>query len=120
MTQTTDEIVALEKRFWTEANKPETFTDLVMDDAITVIEPMGFITKQQAASMPAEQPWTDVQMHDLVVHQLTADVVVLAYHGQGRQGDAEPYRGSIASVYVRHDGKWRLAMTSHQPWKPGD
>jgi hypothetical protein len=121
MSQTTDEIIGLERRLWTEANDPRTLETVAIDEAITVIEPMGFITKQQAISMPSEHPWTDVRMTDIEVHQVTDDCVTLAYHGEGRQeGRAEPYRGSIASVYVRRDGRWQLALTSHQPWQPND
>ena len=119
MSDTTDQILALEKRFWTEADNAATFTDLVLDDAIMVIEPMGFISKQQAVSMPAEKPWIDVEMSDVQVRQISPDLVILAYHGQGRhEGDAEPCRGSIASAYAKQDRKWRLALSSHQPWKP--
>ncbi|HET8586397.1 MAG TPA: nuclear transport factor 2 family protein [Candidatus Limnocylindria bacterium] len=121
MSKSTDEIIALERRLWTESDDPATLGEIVLDEAITVIEPMGFITKQQAMGMPAEHPWRDVQMTDIVAHQVTDDCVTLAYHGQGRQeGRDEPYRGSIASVYVRRDGRWQLALTAHQPWKPSE
>jgi len=119
MTETTDEIIGLERRLWTESNDSRTLEQVAIDEAITVIEPMGFITKQQAVSMPAEHPWTDVRMTDIVAHQVTDDCVTLAYHGEGRQeGREKPYRGSIASVYVRRDGRWQLALTAHQPWTP--
>lgn len=119
MTNITDEIIALERRLWTESDNPATLREIVLDEAISVIEPMGFITKQQAMGMPAEHPWTDVRMTDVVVHQVTDDCITLAYHGQGTQeGRDEPYRGSIASVYVKREGRWQLALTAHQPWKP--
>lgn len=121
MTEITDEILVLEKRFWTEADNPGQFRDHVADEAIMVIEPMGFIDKQQFVAMPAEKPWIDVEMSDVRVRQLSPDCVILAYHGQGRhEGDEEPYRGSIASVYLKRDGKWQLALSSHQPWKPAE
>ena len=119
MSQTTDEIIELERRLWDGAADPKAMTEHLIDEAISVIEPMGFVTKQELAAMPADKPWTDVQMHDIVVNQVTDDCVTLAYHGEGRQeGRAEPYRGSIASVYVKRDGRWQLALTSHQPWNP--
>jgi hypothetical protein len=69
--------------------------------------------------MTADKPYTDVEMLDVVLRQLTPDCVILAYHGQGsRDGDEAPYHGSIASTYVKQDGRWRLALTAHQPWKP--
>jgi hypothetical protein len=88
---------------------------------ISVIEPMGFIEKQQAVKMAADKPWKDVQMQDVVLHQVTPDCVIVAYHGQGRRdGDEAPHRSSIASTYVKRDGRWQLALTAHQPWKPGE
>lgn len=119
MANITDAIVALEKRFWTEADKPETFGELAAEEALMVIEPMGVIEKHQAMQMPAEKPWIDVEMTDIHVRQLSPELVVLAYHGRGRhEGDEEPFMGSIASVYFKRDGRWQLAMTAHQPWKP--
>ena len=121
MSKNTDEVIALEKRFWTEAHDPGFFDKHLADEAISVIEPMGFIDKQQAVAMPADKPWQEVEMTDVHVHELTTDCIVLAYHGQGRhEGDNEPYRASIASTYVRRDGAWQLALTAHQPWKPNE
>jgi Domain of unknown function (DUF4440) len=113
----TDEILKLEERLWTEADRPETFREVVADQGISVIEPMGAIDKERALSMPADAPWVDVEMRDVVIRAITPEVVVLAYHGSGRRSsDGMPYRGSIASTYVRIDGRWQLALTAHQPW----
>jgi Domain of unknown function (DUF4440) len=118
-TDVTNEILALERRFWTEADDPDTFRELVADGGISVIEPMGAIEKDQAISMTAEAPWADVQMTDVIVRAITPDVVILAYHGSAKGAkDGKPYRGSIASTYARVDGQWKLAMSAHQPWEP--
>jgi hypothetical protein len=118
---TTDEILALEKRFWTEADDPRFFEENTADDLITVLEPMGFIDKQQGLKMMADKPWTKVEMTDVQIRQPIPDCVLLAYHGQGsHDGDDEPYRGSIASTYIRRNGRWQLTLTAHQPWKPKD
>lgn len=119
MSQTTDEILALERRFWTEADNPRFFEENLASDGISVIEPMGFIEKAQAVRMTADKPWTDVEMDDVYVRQVAPDCVILAYHGRGsREGDEKPYLGSVASTYVRRDGRWQLALTAHQPWEP--
>jgi len=44
----TKEILAIEKGFWTEAHDPRYLEENMADDAINVIEPMGFIDKQHA------------------------------------------------------------------------
>lgn len=119
MTKAVEEVIAIEKGFWTKADKPDYFKEHLADDAISVIEPMGFIDKGQVIKMPAEKPWKDVEMLDVYAREVTPDCVILAYHGKGRRdGDSEPYQGSIASTYIRTGGRWLLAISAHQPWKP--
>ncbi len=119
MTQAVDEVVALERGFWTNADDRHYFEENLADGSITVIEPVGFIDKVGALRMISDRPWTRVEMTDLTIREVTPDCVILAYHGSGlREGDDRPYRGSVASTYIRRDGRWRLALTAHQPWKP--
>ncbi len=114
-----DEITAIEKGFWIHADDGSYFTNNIVEGGLSVIEPMGFVERDQVAKNPAEAPWRDVEMLDLKIRQVTPDVVILAYHGRGRtDGQDAPYEGSIASTYVRQDGKWKMAISSHQPWKP--
>ena len=117
MRDVTNDVLAIEKGFWTEAHNPAYFAEHIAEGGLTVIEPMGFVEKEQAVAMTADRPWDGVEMLDVTLRQITPDCVVLAYHGRGRRaGDLRPYTGSIASAYVRQDGHWRLAISAHQPW----
>jgi len=49
MSQITDEIVALEKRFWTDANDRAYFAERFADDGITVLS-TGFVDKETASA----------------------------------------------------------------------
>ena len=119
MSNATDEILEIEMGFWTKATDPHYFEDHMADRALSVIEPMGFVEKAQVVKMPAEQAWTDVEMLDVQVRQITPECVILAYHGRGQRSDQKsPYEGSIASTYLRINGAWQLVLSSHQPWKP--
>ena len=121
MGEIADEILAIEKGFWTQVDDPRFFEENLADEGISVIEPMGFIEKRQAVQMTADKPYQNVEMKDVVLHQVTPDCVILAYHGQGTTGgDEAPHRSSIASTYVKKNGRWQLALTAHQPWKPED
>jgi hypothetical protein len=121
MSDATDQIVEIEKGFWTQADDSGYFQEHMAEGGLSVMEPMGFIEKKQAMEMTAEKPWKTVTMDDLQVRQVTPECVILTYHGTGhRDGDAKPYQGSIASTYVRDGGRWLLALTSHQPWIPKD
>jgi hypothetical protein len=113
-------VVALERRFWDEANNPQFFRETLADDGGTVFEPMGFIDKASAVKMAEEsEAWTDVEMKDVRTIQIAPDVLAVIYHGRGnRAASGEPYQGSITSVYARRDGGWKLVLTVHQPWNP--
>ena len=115
-----DEIISLERRFWEEANNPELFQNYFAEDGLTIFEPMGYIEKNQAMEMSSKgKPFKDVKLEDIHIRELTPDCVALAYHGEGvREGDSEPYRGSICSVYVRRNNRWQMAVTDHQAWNP--
>ncbi len=121
MNDATDDVLAIEKGLWTEADAPQYFGEHLAEGALTVIEPMGFVEKQQAMAMTADRPWDQVEMLDVQVRHITPHCVIVAYHGRGRRGgDEKPYAGSIASAYVRQDGHWRMAISAHQPWTPKD
>jgi hypothetical protein len=120
MSKDTDEVMAIERSLWTNANDPRVYEQTMIDGAISVIEPMGFIEKAQAIAYSAKgKPFNGVHMKDVVMREITPECIVLAYHGEATHvGEDKPYRGSISSVYVKKDGRWQLAMTAHQPWQP--
>jgi len=120
MSKDTDQVIAIERRLWHQANDPKVYQEAMVEGAISVIEPLGFIEKQQAVEYSSKgKPFSGVEMVDLVVRQITPDCIVLAYHGEGTHvGEDKPYQGSISSAYVKKDGRWQLALTAHQPWKP--
>ena len=118
MSKSADEIVQVEKGFWSRSNDSAYFAANIADDSVTVIEPMGFIEKPMAVeSTKGAKPFTDVQFRDVIVREIAPNVAMLVYHGQGVRVDGKPYQGSICSVYVRRDGRWQSVLTAHQPWK---
>lgn len=120
MSEHTDAVVELERRFWREANNPAYFQETFADDGMTILEPVGVITKARAMTLSAHaKPWDEVHMQDIATRELAPDCVAVTYRGTARrEGDAEPYHARIASVYVFRDGRWQLGMTSHQQWDP--
>jgi hypothetical protein len=119
MSTTTDEVLAIERGFWDNADSPAFFEKTIADGGITVIEPMGAIPKPMAVQAAGQgERWVDLEMTDVVANQVGADCVVLAYHARAkRASDGTPYQGSIASTYLRNGDFWQLALTCHQPWK---
>jgi hypothetical protein len=114
------QVLALEEKFWSNANDAAFFKESFAEDGLTILEPMGFIEKAQAVAMASQgKAFEDLQMSDVHIRQLTADCVMVAYHGQANpKGSATPYLGTICSIYVKKAGHWQLAVGVHQPWKP--
>jgi hypothetical protein len=110
-----EEILQLEKSFWEHANDPDFFREKFADDGLAIMEPTGYIDKNQAIEMSSKgKAFKNVKMEDVQVRELTPDCIAVAYHGEGTpEGTDEPYRGSICSVYVRRDGRWQLAVSDH-------
>ena len=119
MSKATDEVIAIEKGFWTRSNDPKYFAEHLGADGVTVIEPMGFIEKPMAVESAKQgDPFMDVELTDVIVREIAPDVVVLVYHGHGERDGGQPYQGSISSVYVKRAGRWQAVLSVHQPWKP--
>ncbi len=55
------------------------------DRAITVIEPMGFISKEQVIEMSAKaETWTDLRMERIKLVELAPDCMAIAYLGEAK------------------------------------
>jgi|SRR5579862_5194217 len=109
------ELLQVERGFWN--GDPGFFEEHMDERAISVIEPMGFVEKE-AAVKAAEQAegWKDLEIRDVKTIELTPESAAIAYHAEARTPAGKPYRASINSVYVKRNGSWKLALTSHQPW----
>jgi len=112
-----EQILDLEKRFW-EAADATAYQEDMTDQAVIVMEPAGFLTKQNAVEMAQQgnTGFTGVRLQDVKTIELNPDCAVIAYHGEGTSRQGKKTRSTVSSTYVRENGQWKLAMTTHQPW----
>ena len=120
MSNAHDQVIAVERAFWNA--DAEAYDQNMMDGALSVMEPMGFITKESAVEMTKDaEGWTDLEISDMHVVDLTEDCIAIAYHGRAKFAKSgKPIRSSVSSVYVREGGEWKLGITVHQPWPEPD
>lgn len=113
-----DTVLEIERGFWEKGNDPEYFKENSLKEGFSVIESMGFVDQPSAVKMAKDaKPWKNVKMQDIHAVDLNDDCIAIGYHGEGSQeGMDQPYRTTVSSLYVRRDGKWKLAVTSHQGW----
>ena len=119
MSQSTEEILNLERALWEQADDAAVFARIFADDGIAVMEPMGVVTKQKALTMIPDKPWRNLELRDVTSREVSPDCVVLAYHGIAQNPkDDKPYKTSVCSTYLRRGGEWQLVLSAHQPWSP--
>ena len=59
-------------------------------------------------------PWDGYELVEPRAVRLSGAAALL-YYVTARRGGGAPYRASVASVYARADGAWRLALHQHSP-----
>lgn len=111
--QSLDEILRLERAFWTADVH---FYQLhLSDDALLVFpEPVGVMNKVQTLESILDGPrWRDVEFENVRTVEPIQSTVILTYKARAHRGLGEPEHVTLAtSAYTNKDGTWRL--TFHQ------
>ena len=105
-----DEILDLEKRFWTEG--PDFYLQNLDEKCLTVFaDAAGLWTAEEIAkTVKSSGRWTDVQIDPKGVHYPSPDVVLLSYEGSATGEGGKPYRALVSSGYVHRDEGWKLTF----------
>lgn len=113
--------MALERAGWEALSGappgPRAFYDRVLTDDAVMIVP-GLVLDRRAAleSWDGVPPWMDYELVDPRMIGLGLDAAALTYVAVARRdGQAEPYRAVMTSVYVRGTSGWRLAIHQQTP-----
>lgn len=110
-----DDLVALERRFWTEASG-DLYREHAGDDLLMVFpEPFGVVGREDAIPVVDEAgPWDEVELQDVRVLELTHDSAAIVYRAIAMRA-GETYRTLASSVYARRDGRWSLVLHQQTP-----
>ena len=113
-----DEILDLERAGWSalcDGSGSAFYGDLMTDDARMVLANGVVMDRAQVVEALAGAPaWDSYSIDDPRLIGLHADAVALVYTGTGQRGD-QRFVGVMSSVYVRIDGRWRLALYQQTP-----
>jgi hypothetical protein len=118
-TNTRDEILAIERRLWT--NDAEFYAATLLPDAILAFAETGPIGRDVAvAAIEREQAegqqWAEVEFSGVRWLTLTDEVIALTYRVVARSAHETSSNTALASsAYVKRDGAWRLAFHQQTP-----
>ena len=93
------------------------YGDLMTDDGIMVLA-NGAVMNRDAvvASLEHAPPWQSYDIEDVRLVHAGVETAAIVYAGTGyRDGDQPAFMGVMSSVYVRQDGRWRLALYQQTP-----
>jgi len=88
---------------------------LLTDDALMVVP--GFVVDKAKfiQMVDREASWTSFTVEGPRVTSLTPDAAILVYRATGKRTGQQDYIALMSSVYVKRDGRWRLAHHQQTP-----
>lgn len=114
------ELIEIERRLWT--NDAAFYEDALIKEALLVLPAAGVIAKHLVVdAILAENAdgrrCADVEFDEVRSLSLADDAAVLTYRVAARRDPQSPKGWARASsVYVRRNGKWKLAFHQHTPF----
>jgi ketosteroid isomerase-like protein len=92
------------------------FGEILMDDTVMAL-PGGLLLAGKDAIMATMggTPWASYEMTETRVVRLSDDVEAVVYRADAEDSEGQEYVALMTSVYVRHNGAWRLALHQQTP-----
>ena len=111
-----DELIAVERAFWSAAGDGDFCQRHFADDGVAVIpmNPPVLDKSGVTSAVDAARPWDDVELSEVGLVELGERVAALTYRAAARRGE-HPYVVAVTSVYVRNGHGWQLALHQHTP-----
>lgn len=110
-----EDIVRIERGFWTGG--PDYYDAHTTSGCVMVFaEPVGAVDKQQVIEAISEgSRWAEIEIVEPETTRLSEGVVLLVYLADARTEDGAPYETMASSIYIEHEGAWKLAFHQQSP-----
>lgn len=114
-----DELEALERQGWQslcDGTGAEFYGDLMTEDGVMVLAEGTVLDRQAVVASLREAPtWDAFGLEDLRTVALGPDAQALLYRGTARRAESSAFVAMMTSAYVKHEGRWRLAVYTQTP-----
>ena len=114
-----DDLLKIERQLWT--NDADVYAANLSGDAVLVFAETGVIRRDIALAAIRQENaegrrWADVAFDDVLVTQPTQDTAVLTYRVTARwEHEHSAIQALASTVYVRRDGRWKVAFHQQTP-----
>lgn len=115
MTEKLDQILDLERKFWTEG--PGFYNANVDDACMVAFDPDMAKTMSNAdvsATVEENGRWQEVEMDLKATHEPTPDIIFLTYEASAHR-DGENYHALVSSAYAQRGDAWKLTFHAQTP-----
>ena len=114
------ELLRLEHAGWTslcEGSAGEFYGGIMTEDALMVLLDGSVLDREQVeASLQDAPAWSAYEITDERLVEMGSDAAAFVYRGRAfRASGGPPIDARMSSVYVRRDGRWRLALYQQTP-----
>lgn len=115
-----NELLDLEHQGWRslcDSTGADVYGRIMTSDGVMVLA-HGQVMDRQAVidSLNDAPPWRTYDIADERLISLSDDHAIVVYTGHAYRDEDEPaFIALMSSVYVRHDGTWRLALYQQTP-----
>jgi hypothetical protein len=110
-----DELLALEKGFWT--GDSAFFREHTDDDCLIAFPRMAGVMDKADLAETAKNPnrWRELEIELKGIVEPAEDIVMLSYEARAARQDGEPYRALVSTGYVKRRGGWKMMFHAQTP-----
>jgi hypothetical protein len=113
-----DDLLALEKDFWTgDAQFFETNTDR---NCLVAFPDMAGVMSNADLAETAKNPnrWRKLEIELKGIVEPANNVVLVSYEARAVRENGEPYKALVSTGYVRRSDGWKMMFHAHTPLEP--
>jgi hypothetical protein len=119
MDELKEELLATERAGWDSlcnGTGDDFYGRTMTADGLMVLANGQIMTRDDVVgALGQAPPWAAYEMSDVRVVPMGDEVAALVYVGTAHRQEGDVFKGAMASVYVRAEGGWQLALYQQTP-----
>jgi hypothetical protein len=117
-----EDLIQLEEQGWQalslDRDEAVKFYDYVLTIDAIMVFPGGLLIRGKSAildSIREAEPWLKYRLDDVQILDLSANTRGVVYRANAQRAEHVEYNALMSSLYVRQDGRWKMAFHQQSP-----